>query len=83
MSEVFGGHESLLLYSFMYDGNGAACPMCTSLIDGYDGAAPDLGQRVGFAVVAPAPLHALRSYARERRWRNVRLDDGDETRDAG
>ncbi|GAA2757624.1 DUF899 family protein [Actinopolymorpha rutila] len=73
MSELFCGHESLLLYSFMYDGNGAGCRMCTSLIDGYDGAAPDLEQRVGFAVVAPAPFHALRAYGRERRWRNVRL----------
>jgi predicted dithiol-disulfide oxidoreductase (DUF899 family) len=47
--------------------------MRTSLIDGYDGAAADLTQRVGFAVVAPAPLDRLRAYGRERRWHNVRL----------
>lgn len=49
------------------------CAMCTSLVDGYDGAAADLEQRVGFAVVAPAPWEALRAYRRARSWRNVRL----------
>ncbi len=58
----------------MFDGSTMEpCPMCTSFIDGYDGAAPDLEQRVGFVVVAPAPLAAPRSYARARSWRNVRL----------
>jgi predicted dithiol-disulfide oxidoreductase (DUF899 family) len=67
MDELLGGHPTLMLYSVMFDGtSSAACPMCTSLIDGYDGAAADLGQRVGFAVVAPAPLGALRDYGRSR-----------------
>jgi predicted dithiol-disulfide oxidoreductase (DUF899 family) len=73
MDELFGPHETLLLYSFMYDGTGTPCRMCTSLIDGYDGAAADLAARVGFAVVAPAPLEALRAYGLERRWYDVRL----------
>lgn len=73
LSELFGDHQTLLLYSFMFDGNRPVCRMCTSLIDGYDGAAADLADRVGFAVVAPAPLTELRAYARERAWRNVRL----------
>ncbi len=74
MSALFGPHGTLMLYSFMLgDEEGDVCRMCTSLIDGYDGAAPDLGQRVAFAVVAPASLERLRAYGRERRWRNVRL----------
>jgi predicted dithiol-disulfide oxidoreductase (DUF899 family) len=73
MSELFGDHQTLLLYSFMFDGTGIPCRMCTSLIDGYDGAAADLLQRVGFAVVAPAPIDRSRAYGRERRWHNVRL----------
>lgn len=87
MADLFDGHPSLLLYSFMFDGSTTEpCPMCTSLIDGYDGAAADLGQRVGFAVVAPAPLAALRAYGRGRGWRNVRLlsdRDGVYSRDSG
>ncbi len=74
MDSLFGEHPTLMLYNFMFDGStDQPCPMCTSLIDGYDGAAADLEDRVGFAVVAPAPLAALRSYGRSRGWRNVRL----------
>ena len=87
IGEVFGEHHSLLLYNFMFDGTTTEpCSMCTSLIDGYDGAAADLEQRVGFAVVAPAPLDALRAYARGRSWRNIRLladPDGTYSRDSG
>ena len=49
------------------------CRMCTSLLDGLDGAAPDLMQRAGFAVVAKSPIDRLRSYARDRGWTNLRL----------
>jgi predicted dithiol-disulfide oxidoreductase (DUF899 family) len=73
MSDLFGPHETLMLYSFMFDGSADACPMCTSLIDGYEGAMADLDERVGFAVLAPAPLDQLRGYGRSRGWRNVRL----------
>ena len=49
------------------------CRMCTSLLDGLDGAAPDLMQRAGFAVVAKSPIDRLRSYARDRGRTNLRL----------
>jgi predicted dithiol-disulfide oxidoreductase (DUF899 family) len=74
LSELFGGHDTLLLYSFMFSPDMARpCRMCTSLLDGLDGAAPDLAQRAGFAVVAKSPIDRLRSYARERGWVNLRL----------
>ena len=74
LSELFGGHDSLLLYSFMYAPDMARpCPMCTSLIDSLDGAAADLTQRAGFAVVAKSPVERSRAYARERGWVNLRL----------
>jgi predicted dithiol-disulfide oxidoreductase (DUF899 family) len=74
LSELFGGHDTLLLYSFMFSPDMTrACRMCTSLLDGLDGAAPDLAQRAGFAVVAKSPIDRLRSYARERAWVNLRL----------
>lgn len=87
IESLFGEHPTLMLYNFMFDGTTEEpCAMCTSLIDGYDGAAVDLQERVGFAVVAPAPLNALRSYGRRRGWRNVRLlsdPDGLYSRDSG
>jgi predicted dithiol-disulfide oxidoreductase (DUF899 family) len=74
LSELFGDHEALLLYSFMYGPDmSRPCQMCTSLLDGLDGAAPDVLERAGFAVVAKSPIGRLRQYARERGWVNLRL----------
>jgi predicted dithiol-disulfide oxidoreductase (DUF899 family) len=74
LSELFGDHEALLLYSFMYGPDmQRPCQMCTSLLDGLDGAAPDVQERAGFAVVAKSPIDRLRQYARERGWVNLRL----------
>jgi predicted dithiol-disulfide oxidoreductase (DUF899 family) len=74
LSELFAGHDALLLYSFMFSPHmSQPCPMCTSLLDALDGAAPDLAQRAGFAVVAKSPIDRLRSYARERGWVNLRV----------
>ncbi len=74
LSQLFGGHDTLLLYSFMFSPEmERPCRMCTSLLDGLDGAAPDLAQRAGFAVVAMSPPRRLASYARERGWVNLRL----------
>lgn len=87
LDDLFGRHSTVMLYNFMFDGSTQQpCPMCTSLIDGFEGAAADLSQRVGFAVVAPAPLAQLRAYGRSRGWRNVRLlsdPDGTYSRDSG
>ena len=36
-SELFGDHDTLLLYSFMFGpGWDKPCPSCTSLVDGFD-----------------------------------------------
>ena len=74
LSELFGDKSTLLLYSYMFaPGDARPCPACTSLIDGLDGHAPQIGQRVAFAAVssaAPAQLAALQA---ERGWRQVRM----------
>ncbi len=49
------------------------CPSCTSILDGLDGAAPHLAQRVNLAVVAKADADRIGEFARERGWRNLRL----------
>jgi predicted dithiol-disulfide oxidoreductase (DUF899 family) len=74
LSELFGEHDTLLLYSFMYGPEmSRPCQMCTSLLDSLDGAAPDVLERAGFAVVAKSPIDRLREYARQRGWVNMRL----------
>ena len=49
------------------------CPSCASILDGLDGAAPHLAQRLNLAVVAKAAPDRIHAFARERGWRNLRL----------
>jgi predicted dithiol-disulfide oxidoreductase (DUF899 family) len=49
------------------------CPSCTSILDGLDGAAPHLAQRVNLAVVAKSDPNRIGEFARERGWHNLRL----------
>jgi predicted dithiol-disulfide oxidoreductase (DUF899 family) len=83
LSELFApGKDSLLIYSFMFprdpgdDRPGprdGPCPSCVALLDQLDGVVEHLTQHANFAVVAKAPLQALRELASERGWRRLRL----------
>ena len=75
MSQLFAdGKDTLVVYSFMYGPKMAeACPSCTSILDGMDGQAPHIMQRVNFAVIAKSPIERIRKFARERGWRNLPL----------
>jgi len=75
LSQLFApGKDTLLLYSYMFGPRKAEpCVSCTSILDGLNGTAPHVMQRVNFAVVAKAPLERIRQFARERGWRNLRL----------
>ena len=74
-SQLFeDGKDSLFVYSFMFapkDEN--PCPACTSLLDGLNGSAPHIRDRVSFAVVGKAPLPRLLDWAEGRGWSNLRL----------
>lgn len=75
MSELFEpGKDTLVIYSFMYGPEmKSACASCTSILDGLNGTAPHILQRVNFVVVAKSPLERIRTFARERGWCNHRL----------
>jgi predicted dithiol-disulfide oxidoreductase (DUF899 family) len=79
LSELFGpGRDTLVIYSFMYKPGESGplevpCPICTSIIDGIDGAVPHIAQRTSFAVSAKAPIERFSAHARGRGWRNARL----------
>ena len=75
MSELFApGKDSLLLYGFMY---GSAmeqpCPMCTSIVDGLDGNAHHITQRMNLGVVARSPIERIQEHAAARGWSRLRL----------
>jgi predicted dithiol-disulfide oxidoreductase (DUF899 family) len=75
MSELFQpGKDTLAIYSFMYGPKmKSACPACTSILDGLNGTALHATQRINLAVVAKNPLEKIRTHARNRSWRNLRL----------
>ena len=49
------------------------CASCTSILDSLDGAAPHLERRLNLAVVAKSDPERIRTFARERGWRHLRL----------
>ncbi len=66
--------DTLVLYSYMYAPQAAApCPLCTSMLDSLDGAAPHITQHVNLAVVAKAPVEQIHAVSRERHWRHLRF----------
>jgi len=73
------GRDVLFAYSFMFKPGEqglpleAPCPLCTSIIDGVDGAVPHLAEQINFAVITKAPIEAFSAHARARGWRNARL----------
>ena len=75
LSELFSAPgRSLIVYHLMFGKRQAKpCPMCTGLIDGFNGNAIHLSQNVDLAIVAAADPVALRAHARTRGWDKLRL----------
>lgn len=75
LSELFrAGKDTLVVYNFMYGPEmKSACTSCTSILDGLNGAAAHVNDRVNLVVVAKSPLERIRTFARGRGWRNLRL----------
>jgi predicted dithiol-disulfide oxidoreductase (DUF899 family) len=75
LSELFTGPDrSVVIYHFMYGKKQTnPCPMCTLIIDAWNGVAHHLAQNVDVAIVAAAGPTALRAHARSRVWDKLRL----------
>jgi predicted dithiol-disulfide oxidoreductase (DUF899 family) len=80
LSDLFAdGKDVLFIYSFMFkpDASGRPltlpCPLCTSIIDGIDGAVPHITERINLAVVTKAPIERFLAHAQARGWRHARL----------
>jgi len=75
LSELFtSASRPLVIYHLMYGKRQTKpCPMCTAWIDGFNGVAHHIAQKVDFAIVAAADPAALRAHARARGWNRLRL----------
>ena len=76
-SELFGGKNTLLLYSCMFGPNwDKPCPSCTSLMDGFDRSWYPVSQDAAFAGIAKAPAEKINAWAKERGWSQIPLLSG-------
>lgn len=74
MSKLFGRHDTLILYSFMYGPErDRPCPMCTHLLDCINGAARHVSQRASLYIVAKSPIARLVAWACERGWPHLQF----------
>lgn len=64
LSELFGGKRDLIVVHSM----GARCPNCTLWADGFNGYAPHLRDRAGFAVVSHDAPADQKAFAASRGW---------------
>jgi predicted dithiol-disulfide oxidoreductase (DUF899 family) len=44
------------------------CPMCTSMLDGWNGLTPHILDRVNFAVVVKSPIERVLAFGAQRGW---------------
>jgi predicted dithiol-disulfide oxidoreductase (DUF899 family) len=71
LPELFDGRSQLLIYHLMFGPTyEAACPGCTGLADGFDGALVHLNNRdVTLMAISRAPIEKLQAYKRRMGWR--------------
>ena len=74
LAGLFGDKQTLVVYNYMFGPErNRPCPMCTNLLDAWDGNADDITQRVSLVFVARSPLARLAAVKRERGWKSLRL----------
>jgi hypothetical protein len=60
LAGLFGDKQTLAAYSYMFGPQRERpCPMCTNLLDAWDGNAADIGQRLSLVVIARSPIEKL------------------------
>src|SRR5664279_1410840 len=73
-ADLFGDKQTLVVYSYMFGPQRERpCPMCTSLLSAWDGAARNVHERVSLAVFARSPIARILDFKKERGWRNLRF----------
>lgn len=75
LSELFTAPDrALIVYHLMFGKRQESpCPMCTMWVDGFNGVARHVLQRVDFVVVAAADPVALQAHAKLRGWTSLQL----------
>jgi len=70
LAGLFGDKPTLVVYNYMFGPERKRpCPMCTNLLDAWDGNADDIAQRASLVVVARSPLQRLQAAGKTLSWR--------------
>ena len=85
LAGLFQDKPTLVAYSYMFGPQRERpCPMCTNMLDSWDGVADDVAQQASLVVVAASPYERLAAWKKERGWKFLRLYEdttGDYLRD--
>jgi predicted dithiol-disulfide oxidoreductase (DUF899 family) len=74
LSQMFGEHDTLIVYCMMFGPERkAGCPMCSALLDAWDGEARHIEKRAALAVVARSPIARILDFAHGRGWTNLKF----------
>lgn len=74
LAGLFGDKPTLVAYSAMYGpAREQPCPMCTNLINAWDGNAQDVDQQASLVFIARAPMAKLKAWKAQQGWRHARL----------
>jgi len=79
LSRLFGDHDTLVIYSYMFGpARKAPCPMCTSFMGSFASKIADIRQRAAIAFTARSPIERLIEARRARGWTDIPVySDGD------
>lgn len=74
LAGLFGGHETLVVYCWMFGPERERpCPMCTNLLGPLAANSADIEQKVALAVIGRSPVSRQEEFVRERGWRSLRF----------
>jgi predicted dithiol-disulfide oxidoreductase (DUF899 family) len=74
LAGLFGGKPTLAIFTYMFGPQRQRpCPMCTNMLDAWEGNAADIAQHLSLVVVARSPIEKLVGWKRERGWKHLSL----------
>lgn len=71
MSELFGVHDTLIIYSYMFAEGAEPCPMCSAFMDSLNGQMEHINQRVSLVVAARSGIDRIQKLTDSRGWTNI------------
>ncbi|NKC01641.1 MAG: DUF899 domain-containing protein [Pseudomonadales bacterium] len=72
LEDLFGDHDTLIIYSYMFAEDSDPCPMCSAFMDSVVGQLHHIAQRVSFVVAARSSVPRIQKLVVPRGWGEIR-----------